>query len=160
MVDRYDLDIPAYGRSPFQGGSALPYSESTVAWSMFGAHPLQGFTDQDGRYTQATYGSWFPFSKGSVRGFPDPLSEFPQWAAQLESLRTEFGVDSGLPPEAQASQVEPASLVSSISLVDKARKAVARGRMDAAGRITEQLASMHGEAPIVVQLRREVEGLQ
>ena len=160
MAGRYGLAVPAHGVSPFQGGSALPYSESTVGWSMFHAHLLQGFTDIDGRYTEATYGSWFPAGANVVRGFPDPLSEYPEMAAQLKGLRTDFGGDEGLPLEAKSSTLDPAGLMGSMSLVAKARKALSRGHTDGASRITAQLVSEHGDVPAVIELRQAIQAGQ
>jgi hypothetical protein len=160
IAGRYDLPAPAHGVSPFQGGSDLPYSESTVGWSMFHAHPLQGFTDLDGRYTEATYGSWFPAVSEGVRVFPDPQSEYPELAARLSGLRSGFGRDEGLPLEARTSTIDPAGLVASLSLVEKARKAMVRGHIDGASRIAAQLVSEHGDAPAVAQIRREIQALQ
>lgn len=160
MATRYSLDLPTHGTSPFQGGSTLPYSESTLGWSMFHAHLLQGFTTTDGRYTEATYGSWFPAGSDGVRGFPDPLSEYPEMESRLNGLRAGFGADEGLPPGAHSSPLDPAGLVGPISLVDKARKTMARGHIEGARRIVERLTVEHGDAPAVATLRQELQAIQ
>jgi len=160
MSERYKLTVADQGVSPFLGGSALPYSESTVGWSMFRSHLLQGFTEADGRYTEATYGSWFPAASGSVRAFPDPLSEYPEMASRLNGLRSGFGADGGLPAEAQTSVLHPAALVGAMSLVEKARKAISRGHIEGAKRIADRLASEHEGAPAVTQLQQDIQGLQ
>jgi hypothetical protein len=160
MATRYGLALPVHGTSPFQGGSTLPYSESTLGWSMFHAHLLQGFTGTDGRYTEATYGSWFPAESDGVRGFPDPMSGYPEMESRLSGLRAGFGGDEGLPQGAQSSSMDPAGLVASISLVDKARKAMARGHIEGARRIVERLAVEHGDAPAVETLRQELQEIQ
>tara|TARA_B110000495_G_C22474331_1_gene293733 strand:+ start:89 stop:355 length:267 start_codon:yes stop_codon:yes gene_type:complete len=88
------------------------------------------------------------------------MSGYPEMESRLSGLRAGFGGDEGLPQGAQSSSMDPAGLVASISLVDKARKAMARGHIEGARRIVERLAVEHSDAPAVETLRQELQEIQ
>lgn len=151
FADRFEQTMVLPGRNALHGGSPRAYHESPLAWERFGAPLLKGFTDTSGRYVYGTFGSWYGHQGTAVRSYPDPSSEYPEQHLALQELVAGFGGNEGV--AGGDASGDPRMFSEPMSLVNKARGALKKGRIHAAHRMVERLESMHPSAPAVKELR-------
>ena len=138
--------------------SGRVYHESTVGYTMFGARPLTGFTEDGGRYVEGVFGRWYPALGEVVRHYEDPQSGYPDAAMQLKVLSEGMGRGAGLPPEAWTSSIDPSDRRKAATLIAKFDAAMIRGRPGAARRILMRLEAEFPASPVLARLRSEVSG--
>jgi hypothetical protein len=156
IADLVGVRFGAQGVPLFQGGSEFVYSESMAGWNDFRTHPMYSFTEADGRYVEGVYGVWHPAGVERVRSFEDPVSEYPEKAARLQSLRDSFEPAGWSTSEADASTIDLRSVQHSLPVLDKAREALKRGRVEVAARILNNMDPKLKNAPAVVRLQAEI----
>ncbi len=155
FAERFDVPFQAAGRNPLHGGSERAFHESTLGWERFGAEPLQGFTEDAGRYLRGSYGEWYGLQKGAIRGYPDPRSEYPVHEEELSRVIASLGPAVVL--DVPRPELDPRDLVESMSLLNKASQALDRGRVMASNRILTRLEADHPDASAVKALRARVD---
>jgi len=151
FAERFDQTLDLPGRNALHGGSPRAYHESPLAWERFEAPLLKGFTEKSGRYVYGTFGSWYGHQGTAVRSYPDPSSEYPDQHVALQELVAGFGgSDTVLVGDESR---DPRTFAEPMSLINKARGALEKGRVHAAHRMVARLESMHPGAPAVQELR-------
>lgn len=169
------LDDRLQGRDLRDGGSAVVFSEATTGWLGLGLAHLRAWTGVEGRYTEGTYGAFYPAIgdmvqvqatgataaqgaalstlEGSLGDRREPNAAMdPETVERLAALGYLGGVvtDSG--------SIDPRDVIDVIPLTWEARQAIGRGRLKVAAsqltRLEERLAGSHGVLQLRAQLTR------
>jgi arylsulfatase A-like enzyme/tetratricopeptide (TPR) repeat protein len=153
------LDDLLQGKDLREGGSDRVYSEALTGQFNLGLAPLFAWTDGSGRYTEGSWGGFYPAVGARVLTGPDPIEDLSEQAAALALLRA--GLDEviapgvaldaeslqqlqalgyiGGDPTAEAGSVDPRDVIDVIPLTWKVRQVMGAGRFDLAESTMSQL---------------------
>lgn len=173
-----DLHEGMQGHDLFDGGSERVYSEALTGQFNLGLAPLYAYTDNAGRYTEGSYGRWYPFAGDRVLPTTDDTRDTSAEADKLAIFRAQL--DEVIAPEAAldsedmealaalgyvggdrlavAGEVDPRDVIDVIPLTWRARQAIGQRRMAEAesliARLEERMPATYGVDQLRAQLTR------
>ncbi len=150
VLELCELEVPddLPGRGLRTGGSEVAYHESVAGQFTLGLAPLYGYTDARGRYTEGTWGAWYPaldlrvsivgtredLDGGRGRdlaalreGMPERFGEPATLDVGALDLLSALGYLTGGDPEAPPGDIDPRDVIGTIAATGRARTLIGAG---------------------------------